>query len=267
MDQSHSTERPGLAWKPSRPRPAGCSGKTDHSGARACLLNGSHNDAGTTNITAAPSQVSVFNFVNSAGKPVYLVQTGTTNVVFIDGTGHMAVGAFINATQLSTPYFPNQIATISNSFATMTWTDGSVWQKSTQTPALTVTHYTNQNGVPVHLIQNGTSQLAFVDGLGRTTLGTMLSATTAQADLYPGDTATFSGNTVTWLDGFVWTQTNNVPLMITFTDSNGDVSHVKLTSPTTLVGLDRAAERSHCHAARMASSSGRMETCGITSLT
>ncbi len=201
-------------------------------------LQGANNGNGTATITSAPSQVSVFDYVNGSGKAVHLVQTGTTNIVVIDGTGHMSIGAYLNATQFSTPYFANDVATISNDFSTITWTDGGVWRLTAPTSAITVTNYTNQNGVPVHLVQNGTSQLAFVDGLGRTSLGTMLSATTAQADLYVGDIATFSGNTVTWQDGFVWTQTNNLPLMTTFTDANGVVSHVKLTSATTLVGLD-----------------------------
>jgi hypothetical protein len=95
----------------------------------------------------------------------------------------------------------------------------------------------------VHVVQNGTSQLAFVDSLGRTSLGTLLNPTTAQTDLYgAGDLATISGNTVSWQDGSLWTQTNNVPLTITLTDPNGAVSHVKLTSPTTLIGLDRALQ-------------------------
>jgi hypothetical protein len=66
----------------------------------------------------------------------------------------------------------------------------------------------------------------------------MLSPTTATADLYPGDLATLSGTTVNWQDGTVWTQTNTVPLTISFTDTTGSISHVRLTSPTTLVGLD-----------------------------
>ncbi len=203
-------------------------------------LTGNKNGAGTTLITAAPSQVSVFDYVNTGGKAVHLIQTGTTNVVFVDGTGHMSIGKYLSPTQLMTPYFPNDIATISNDFTTITWTDGTVWTLTARTSAITVIDYTNQNGIPVHLVQNGTSQVAFVDGLGRTSLGTMLSPTTAQADLYPGDIATFSNNfnTVTWQDGFVWTQSNTLPLVTTFTDTNGAVSHVKLTSPSTLVGLD-----------------------------
>jgi hypothetical protein len=205
-------------------------------------LSGTKNGSGTTTITATPSQVYVFDYVNASGKAVHLVQTGTTNVIFIDSTGHMALGTFISPTQATTPSYPGDIATISLDGSKITWTDSSVWTRTAPTSAITLTNYTNAFGVPAHLIQNGTSQVAFVDSLGRTSLGKMKGPTTALADLYPGDVATISGNTVSWQDGSLWTQTNNVPLTITLTDPNGAVSHVKLTSPTTLIGLDRALQ-------------------------
>lgn len=206
------------------------------------VLSGVKPDGSPITVSATPSQVSVFDYVNASDKAVHLVQTGTNNVIFVDGTGHMSIGSFISPTQLSTPYFPNDIATISNDMTRITWSDGGVWTATARTSAITVIDYTNQLGVPVHLVKNGTNQLGFVDGLGRTSLGTMLSATTAQADLYPGDVATFSGNTVSWQDGYTWTQTAVVPLMIMFTDTNGAVSHVKVTGPTTMAGLDRALQ-------------------------
>jgi len=44
---------------------------------------------------------------------------------------------------------------------------------------------------------------------------------------------------VTWSDGvFVWTQTTNPPLLISSYDCNGILSHLKLLTPTTLIGLD-----------------------------
>jgi hypothetical protein len=204
------------------------------------VFQGTKNGAGTTTIAATPSQVYVFDFVNAANKPVHLVQTGTTNVIFIDSTGHMALGTFSSPTQASTPYYPNDVATISLNAAKVTWQDGSVWTKTAPTTAITVTNYTNAAGVAVHVVQNGTSQLAFVDSLGRTSLGTLLNPTTAQTDLYgAGDLATISGNTVSWQDGSLWTQTAVVPLTTTFFDTNGAITHVKLTSPNTLIGLDR----------------------------
>jgi hypothetical protein len=183
--------------------------------------------------------IAVFDYVNASGKAVHVVQAGTNNVVFIFANGQMSVGTFINATQATTPLFPNDVATFSNNMATVTWTDGGVWTQTAPTTAITATTYTNPNGTLVHFIQNGTNQVAFIDGRGRISLGTMLTANTAVSDLYgPGDVATISGNTVVWQDGTVWTQTGAVPLTTTLIDTNGAVSHVRLTSPTTLIGLD-----------------------------
>jgi hypothetical protein len=171
---------------------------------------------------------------------VHIVLTGTKNVVFVFSTGQMSVGTFNSATQLTTPLFPNDIATISNDFTTITWHDGTVWTQTAPSAAINVMNMTNALGVATHLIQNGTNQVAFVYSLGRTTLGSFIGSGQVVSDLYgPGDVATISGNTVTWQDGSVWTHTNNVPLTITFTDSNGASFHVKLTSAATLIGLDR----------------------------
>jgi hypothetical protein len=91
----------------------------------------------------------------------------------------------------------------------------------------------------VHLIQNGTKTFVIVDGLGNTSLGHFLNATTGINDSYPDDPATITANQVIWADGvYVWTKTSSPPLLITFIDSQGAVSHVRLLTPTTLVGLD-----------------------------
>jgi hypothetical protein len=201
-------------------------------------LTGTQNGTGTTSITATPSPIYVSDYLNPSGLAVHLVQTGTNNVVIIDATGHMSQGTFINSTQFSTPFFPGQIATISGLGDTITWSGGIVWTQTARTSAITLTDYTNQFGVPVHLIQNGTSQLAFVDALGRTALGS-LNGTTVQNPIFAaGVTGTLSGNTIVWSNQYVWTQTNVVPLLIALTDTNGSVSHAQLTSATTLVGLD-----------------------------
>jgi hypothetical protein len=202
----------------------------------ALSISGAKNGSGTTTITATPSQVYVTDYVNGFGKAVHLVQTGTTNVIFIDSLGHMALGTFITPSQATTPYYPNDVATIGAN--TVVWSDGSVWTRTAATAAVTVTDYTNSNGIAVHLILNGTNQVAFVDGLGRTSLGSLLSPTTAQADLYPGDVATISANSVSWQDGSFWTKTNTPPLTVTLFDTNGAITHVSFVNRTTLVGLD-----------------------------
>ena len=192
----------------------------------------------TKTTTPVSSPVVVLDYVNSSGNAVHLVQTGTNTIIFIDGTGHMSLGTFINDTQATTPYFPGDVATISSDLTAVTWTDGTVWTQTASTSAITVTNYTNQNGTAVHLIQNGTNQLTMIDGVGRISLGTMQSLTTALFDLYPGDVATISGSTVMWQDGSFWGQTNYSPVTTALTDTNGVLSHIKLTSPTTFVGLD-----------------------------
>jgi len=202
-------------------------------------LNGANNGSGTTAISAAPSSVYVFDYVNQNNMPVHFVQTGTNNIVFVFANSQIGVGSFFNPMQLTTVAAPNDIATISNDFSTITWQDGTVWTQTAPTAALTLINSTNAFGVATHFIQNGTNQVAFIDSLGRTTLGHQISPGRVVSDLYgPGDVATISGTTVTWQDGSVWTQTHNVPLTITLTDSNGAAFHAGLTSASTLVGLD-----------------------------
>ena len=201
------------------------------------VLNGATNGAGTTQITATPGLVTVVDFVNAAtNNPVHLVETGTANVIFIDALGNLATGTFINATQATTPHFPGQIATFYPN--KVVWSGGTVWTQTNPTSAVTVTNYTNTVGLAFHVIQNGTTQLAFVDSQGNISLGSMLTASTFVANTNPSDVATISGTTISWQDGSLWSQTNVVPLTISLIDTNGVVSHVKLQSPTTLVGLD-----------------------------
>ena len=191
---------------------------------------------------AAPNQVYVTDYVNAAGKAVHLVQTGTSSVIFIDGTGHMSLGTFNSPTTMTTPAYPGDVATASKNMSVITWTDGTVWTQAAATTAISVTRYTNAKGVPVDLIQNGTSQVAFIDGLGQVSLGTTVNANTGQSNLYPGDVATISSSNITWQDGSVWTHTTVIPLAIGVSDPNGVVSHVKMTSATTLIGLDGAMQ-------------------------
>ncbi|MBI3866448.1 MAG: CSLREA domain-containing protein [Planctomycetia bacterium] len=213
----------------------------------AILLQGNSNAPRTGTIAAVPSQVLVTDYLTGSGATVHAVQTGTTNIVFVDRVGSMVLGTYSNQNtsvpQATAPGYPGYTASIVGN--TITWTDGNpadtiVWTK-TSAPAstITVTDYTNQNGVPVHLIRNGTNRFVIVDGMGRTSLGHFLSPTTGVVDAYPDDMATFTANQVIWEDGiFVWTKTNNPPLLITFRDGAGAVSHVKLLSAATLVGLD-----------------------------
>jgi hypothetical protein len=201
------------------------------------VIKGTNNGTGTTTISAVPSKMIVTDYFNGHGKVVHTVQTGTRNILFIDSTGHMALGTYLNASQASSADYPGDTATFTGN--QVIWKDGTQWTRTTvAVSTITVTDYTNPQGIPVHVVQNGTSNLVFVDGLGNTSLGSQLTSTTGVANLYPGDIATFSGSTVTWQDGTIWTQVSSPPLLITVTDSNSAVSHVKLLTATTLIGLN-----------------------------
>ena len=213
----------------------------------AVHLTGTNNGSGTATIQAVPSRILVTDYLTGSGQTVHTVQTGTTNIVFVDGVGNMVLGNYsnpnTNVPQATAPNYPGFTASIVGD--TITWTDGNsadtvVWTKTTSAAAaVTVTDYTNQNGVPVHVVENGTNAFVIVDGQGNTSLGHFLTATTGVADNYSTDVATFSGNQVIWSDGvFVWTQTSDPPLLISFTDADNVTSHVELLTSTTLVGLD-----------------------------
>lgn len=202
-------------------------------------LNGTSSGSGPVNISARPSQLTVVDYTNQLGASVHLIETGTTRVIFVDSLGRMSLGAFFNVNQATADLYPNDVATFSG--GSIFWQDGYVWTPAaSRSPQITLTDYTNQNGVSTHVIRNGTANVAFSDGLGRLSLGKFFNLSQALADAYPNDIATFSGNTVIWQDGFVWTGTSSPPITTTATDANGTISHLKLLSPTSLVGLDGA---------------------------
>ncbi len=166
-------------------------------------LNGTRNGTDPVNISARPSELTVVDYVNLAGRSVHLIETGTTSAVFVDSLGRMTVGSFFSPNQATTNLYPNDVATIVG--GVVLWQDGSVWIKaSTPSTQITVTDYLNSHGVATHVIRNGTANLAFDDSLGYLSLGTFINSTQAVAYAYPGDLATFDVGTVTWQDGMVW---------------------------------------------------------------
>jgi hypothetical protein len=158
--------------------------------------------------------------------------------------GNISLGSFIDATHARADLYPGDTATLIGN--TIFWRDGSVWiPAATPSPQVTVADFINQNGAATHIIRNGTAHLAFVDGRGRFSLGTFINATQATCNAFPGDIATFVGTTVTWQDQSVWTRNGFPPITITATDANGAVSHVRLQSPTLLIGVDGVMQGLH----------------------
>lgn len=204
------------------------------------VLTGTRNGVPTTTIFSVPSQFVVFDYDNGHGSTVHVIETGTNKVIFVDGMQRFSLGSFFNTAQATSDLYPGDAATFSSNGNTVTWQDGYIWTKAlAPSSQITLTDYTNPNGVTTHVLQNGTSQVVFVDSLGMISIGQFINATQATDNAYPGDMATFAANTVTWQIGsVVWTATANPPLVITATDSIGGVSHLKLLSASTLVGLN-----------------------------
>ena len=197
---------------------------------------GTSNGTGTTAISANPSQIIVDDYVNGSGNAVHVIQTGTSTVVFVDASGHMSLGTFFSSSQVTTPAFPGVVGTLSVN--AINWSNGVDWTRTSPTSGITVTNYTNPSGIPVHLVQNGTNQVVFVDALSRISLGS-INGTTVQNDLFPGVVGDLTSSSINWSNGIVWTQTASPLLLITrVTDADGAVSHVQVQSATTLVGLD-----------------------------
>jgi hypothetical protein len=213
-------------------------------------LPGSLNGSGRVNISAAPSQFTVYDYTNASGTSVHVIGTGTTHVVFVDGLGRMSLGSFFNTTQAKADLYPGDVATFSTN--QVFWQDGTVWTKAAMpSTQITVTNYLNPRGVAVHAARNNSGNVAFLDSLGLLSLGTFINATQAVDNAYPGAVATFSALAlppfISWttpikgtneIEVTPWNVTFNPPITITATDVNGTISHLKFLSRATLVGLD-----------------------------
>jgi RHS repeat-associated protein len=192
-------------------------------------------------VASSPSsvpQLAVADYTSShSGALVHVLQTGPGEVVFVDRLGNMVEGTSINSTQMLAPGYANQTATYSPGI--ITWSDGTIWTLTAPNPgSLTITDYITDHfnllTTPVHDIRNSTNELAIVDGLGRTSVGTMVDATTASFPLYPEDFAHYSGNQVHWDDGVTWTKVA-MP-SISLANDTGTSSTDGVTSDPTIKG-------------------------------
>jgi hypothetical protein len=207
-------------------------------------LNGSVNGTGNANISARPSQFTVLDYTNLAGAPVHVIETGTTSVVFVDSLGRMSLGSFFNASQANATLYPGDPATFSGNL--VLWHDGSIWiRTAVPSSQITLTDYSNPQGLATHTIRNGTANVVVSDSLGHLSLGTFFNATQALTLLYPDDVVTFAANSVSWQDGTVWTKIGVPAITTTATGANGAVSHLQLLSPVLLVGLDGPLQGVH----------------------
>ncbi|MGQ0637258.1 MAG: MBG domain-containing protein [Planctomycetaceae bacterium] len=180
-----------------------------------------------------------YNPINNALTSV--VQTGT-NLTFVNAAGGTSAGGFTNATTLSATGF-GLTATISN--AGITFSNGAVWKKLNLSPAYSVA------GGATGVVQNGTTNLVFVNRLGGTSPGYWISPTAVSATDW-GLSGTVSNGAITWSNGAVWSKDlqvagsangSNVSLLATgaqifATNKLGNSSRIQVTAPNSLTLLD-----------------------------
>jgi len=148
-------------------------------------MTGTNNGSGTTTVQAVPSKILVTDYLTGPGRQStpfrQALRISSSSIATRTWCWDLFESEY-ERSQATSPNYPGWIASIVGN--TITWTDGNpadtiVWTKTTD-PASTivVTDYTNQNGVPVHVVENGTNKFVMVDGVGNTSMGHFLTATT-----------------------------------------------------------------------------------------
>jgi hypothetical protein len=187
------------------------------------------------------------------------------NLLLIDGNAKVATGHWtdVNGTQA---ILDGTAKTLTFAGNKITWQDGTVWydksavthtiQLAGNSPPVTLsddhpgdwTFYHNQKGMTTSVIRTGTNRLYFIDALGRISAGSMMNGTQASVDLYPGDAATMTDNSVTWQDGSIWTKdSNSVISVIDYTNTKGLPTHIIRDSANHMMFIDSLNRWSFAH--------------------
>ncbi|MGQ0635934.1 MAG: matrixin family metalloprotease [Planctomycetaceae bacterium] len=173
------------------------------------------------------------------GKLTSISQNGV-NLTFVNAAGATSPGAFVNATTVTAPGF-GLTGTIQT--GGILFSNGSFWKKLNLSPTYTVTGGTTQ------VIQDGTTNLVFVNKLGGTSNGNWINSTQVTAF---GLTGTVANGTIAWSNGAVWNKNlqifgtaggSQVSLLATnsqiiATNRLGQTSRITVTSPGNMTFVD-----------------------------
>jgi hypothetical protein len=178
------------------------------------VLNGTKNgSSGVTSITASPSiavlptQYSITSYVNSSNSSLkqYFIQNGTNSALFINDANQMAVGTFINPSQLNIAAWG---VTATLGAGKITFSSGLSWTQTVlaSTSPVVITSYVNLGDTGRrYLVQNGTNMVALLNTT--VNLGMMTSATTFTVPDV-GLTASFGSGKISFTNGSSWMQTD-----------------------------------------------------------
>jgi hypothetical protein len=190
--------------------------------------------------------------VNSSGSTSLGSITESGTGLTFDGPSGTSTGSIVGPTQVTG--YGTTGALVNGS--TIQFANGQVWTKLDLAP-----NYFTSAGGKTQLLQNGTITLGFVNSQNQSFSGqfadpTHLVTTTAATGFPIGTTATIGGGKITWSTGEVWSESLTVygtnpsgaTISLTVTPTSaflvnalGHVSHVNITSPTTLAAIDGAS--------------------------
>ncbi len=158
-----------------------------------------------------PVSVATYVSTSNASKSEFFIQNGTSNALFINDAGQMALGTYINPTQINIAAW-SLTATIGA--GQINFTNGTAWTLSfLSSSPITITSFANQSDSSGrYLVQNGTSQLAILNA--NMVLGTFTNATHFNVPA-AGITGTISTGQISFSNGSSWLQTSPVASSVT----------------------------------------------------
>lgn len=183
-------------------------------------------------------------YFNPANNGLVSIAQNGIQLTFTNVVGATTTGTFLSVGQVSLTGW-GQTATILDGVLTMS--GGSVWKKLNVSP-----DYRNATGDAVHILQNGTTSLTFVNKVGGTSAGKWISPTQVQATDW-GTIGTVTNGQIKWNNNTFWNKDLTVFATgggsglvsvtatnagVTLTNKSGGTSQARITGPNTIVALN-----------------------------
>jgi hypothetical protein len=203
---------------------------------------------GSTQWNATPlttSPFNVFSYVNATSAlPQYVVQNkSNTTAVFINDVGTWVIGTVSGTTATATGL---GLGTGTLSTGIITWSNGGVvWVQTTLSANVTTSYfYDKATGKAEQMLTNGNYRI-FVNDAGSIAFGVLNAAKTQATIAAWSQIATFSGVNITFAKTSApntviatWLPSNSLLPLVTFTDTDGTVFHVRITASNQLTVVD-----------------------------
>jgi CSLREA domain-containing protein len=153
--------------------------------------------------TTATPRFTVTDYTNGSNAlESHVIRNDSNTVVFLNGHGSFALGAWTSTTQATVAAWGNDVATFGMN--NVNWSDGSLWNLLNAAPPQITNYTTGANSQTTSVIQNGTNTVVFHNENGSFALGTWINLTQVTVPAWGNDVATISFDKVTWSDGSVW---------------------------------------------------------------